>query len=68
MIGVVFVFFVLRPALVGLARTPGPLTGAGAATALSHENLQLTQQNPERAAQLVREWLSEGGAAGGESG
>ena len=32
-------------------------------TALAQENLAITQQNPERAAQLVREWLNEANAS-----
>jgi flagellar M-ring protein FliF len=60
------VYFV-RPLVLGLAARGGrlgPLTGPEAAMALTQENLALTQQNPERAAQLVREWLSEGAAGG----
>ena len=45
-----------------LLTTLGPETAAAAAQ-LTQENLALTQQNPERAAQLVREWLREGAPA-----
>jgi flagellar M-ring protein FliF len=62
--GVLLVYFV-RPLLLGLAAPGrGALTGPQAATALTQENLALTQQNPERAAQLVREWLNENAPAG----
>jgi flagellar M-ring protein FliF len=37
---------------------------AGAAGELTRENVTLAQQNPERAAQLVREWLAENAKAG----
>jgi flagellar M-ring protein FliF len=37
---------------------------AGAAGELARENVTLAQQNPERAAQLVREWLAENAKAG----
>jgi flagellar M-ring protein FliF len=61
--------YVVRPLLLTMAARR-PTTGGGAAaleigdlsgamSALTQENLQLTQSNPERAAQLVREWLSE---------
>jgi flagellar M-ring protein FliF len=64
--------FVVRPMIAGLATRVGaggggrPALGppAGATAALTHENLQITQQSPERAAQLVREWLREGAAGG----
>src|SRR2546428_498632 len=53
--------YVVRPVVLGVAsRLPGPRgIGAmeGAVAQLTHENLALTQQHPERAAQLVREWL-----------
>ena len=56
--------WVVRPVVLGLAsRLPGPRgIGAmeGAVAQLTQENLALTQQNPERAAQLVREWLRGG--------
>jgi len=56
--------YVVRPVVLGVAsRLPGPRgIGAmeGAVAQLTHENLALTQQHPERAAQLVREWLREG--------
>ena len=56
-------FYVVRPLVLGLAARGGEGRAAlpEAATAqLTQENLALTQQNPERAAQLVREWLREG--------
>jgi len=37
---------------------------AGAAGELARENVTLAQQNPERAAQLVREWLADNAKAG----
>ena len=37
---------------------------AGAAGELARENVTLAQQNPERAAQLVREWLAENAKVG----
>src|SRR5438874_2283297 len=55
-------FYVVRPLVLGLAARGGEGRAAlpEAATAqLTQENLALTQQNPERAAQLVREWLRE---------
>lgn len=71
LLGVAFVAFallyVVRPLLLALAvRRDSPAAMAlrggdvtAAMAALTQENLQLTQQNPERAAQLVREWLQE---------
>jgi len=59
--------FVVRPVLQTFVARSGRLTGPVAAGALTQENLALTQQNPERAAQLVREWLAEN-APGGEPG
>src|SRR5436309_2385447 len=59
-------FYVVRPLVLGLAARGGEGRAAfpEAATAqLTQENLALTQQNPERAAQLVREWLREGAPA-----
>src|SRR2546426_10208612 len=59
-------FYVVRPLVLGLATRPGEgRTALPEATAaqLTQENLALTQQNPERAAQLVREWLREGAPA-----
>src|SRR5262249_8216260 len=71
MVALVFggIFYVI-PAVARSLGTPGGplgprLTGPQAAIALTQENLALTQQNPERAAQLVREWLHE---SGGEPG
>jgi flagellar M-ring protein FliF len=70
-LGVAFVAFallyVVRPLLLALAvRRDSPAAQAlrggdvqAALTALTQENLLLTQQHPERAAQLVREWLQE---------
>jgi flagellar M-ring protein FliF len=73
LLGVVFaalmLLYVVRPLVMGVA-TRG-LPGGGtrqlelsgpvhAATAqLTQENVTLAQQHPERAAQLLREWLSE---------
>src|SRR5216110_2675846 len=59
-------FYVVRPLVLGLAARGGEgRTALPEATAaqLTQENLALTQQNPERAAQLVREWLREGAPA-----
>jgi flagellar M-ring protein FliF len=63
------VFYTL-PLIARALATPGGalgprLSGPQAALALTQENQALTQQNPERAAQLVREWLHESGS--GES-
>jgi len=58
--------WVVRPLLLGLAsRVPagaggGALGLRGAVAELTQENLALTQQNPERAAALIRQWLREG--------
>ena len=62
---VVFIgfFYGVRPLFQTLGARTGPLgriTGPDAARALTQENLALTQQDPERAARLVREWLLEG--------
>ena len=55
-------FYVVRPLVLG--RSEGrPALPQAAAAQLTQENLALTQQNPERAAQLVREWLREGAPA-----
>jgi flagellar M-ring protein FliF len=61
---VVALVWVVRPvALAVLARSEGRGRGTAvpesAAARLTQENLALTQQNPERAAQLVRQWLQE---------
>lgn len=59
-------FYVVRPLVLGLAARGSEGRAAlpeGAAAQLTQENLALTQQNPERAAQLVREWLREGAPA-----
>jgi hypothetical protein len=73
LLGVAFaaamLLYVVRPLVLGLAargrvRAEEALAGPGGAAALlTRQNLALTQQDPERAAQLVREWLREG--AGG---
>jgi flagellar M-ring protein FliF len=71
LLAVVFVaailLYVVRPLVVGLATRPLPVRQrlaaggpAAAVSALTQENLALAQQDPERAAQLVREWLHEG--------
>jgi flagellar M-ring protein FliF len=58
--------YVVRPLLVTIAARPvgrsTPALGAPevAVAQLTHENQTLAQQHPERAAQLVREWLHEG--------
>jgi flagellar M-ring protein FliF len=80
LLGVAFaaamLLWVVRPIVLGLgtraggAAAGGRLLGGAAsvlpATAeLTRENLQITQQNPARAAQLVREWLREGGEDAG---
>jgi flagellar M-ring protein FliF len=65
LLGVAFaammLLWVVRPLVLGLAVRGAGEAGAGgveaAVTRLTQDNLQLTQQNPERAAQLVREWL-----------
>jgi hypothetical protein len=70
---------VVRPIILGLgarggvARPAGTFIGAvsgvvPATAELTRENLQITQQNPARAAQLVREWLRETAPGGGETG
>ena len=63
-LGAVLLYFVRPVVLQFLAR---PVEERGrmasvpetAAARLTQENLALTQQNPERAAQLVRQWLQE---------
>ena len=77
LLGVMFaalmLLYVVRPLVLGVA-TRGAVTGgqwpaelaapARAATAqLTQENVTLAQQHPERAAQLVREWLGEAAPA-----
>ncbi len=57
--------WVVRPLVLSLAvRGGGDEAGAGgvegAMARLTQDNLQITQQNPERAAALVREWLETG--------
>jgi flagellar M-ring protein FliF len=60
--------WVVRPLVLGLAARRGGGPGGpgelatdmeGAMAALAHQNLALTQRNPEQAARLVREWLLE---------
>jgi len=55
-------FYVVRPLVLGRSEGRAALPQAAAAQ-VTQENLALTQQNPERAAQLVREWLREGAPA-----
>jgi flagellar M-ring protein FliF len=69
-VAVALVLLVVRPLLLGLAaRAPAgggrlPRGAPEAAVAqLTQENLALAQQDPERAARLVREWLHEGAPA-----
>jgi flagellar M-ring protein FliF len=75
LLGVLFAlvmfFRVIRPLLVSLGATPGgigggtiPNTPEAAIAALTNENLGLLQERPDRAAQLVREWLIEGSPGG----
>jgi flagellar M-ring protein FliF len=83
LLGVAFaaamLLYVVRPIVIGLAsrggapRGGGRLIGGGAAVIpataeLTRENLQITQQNPARAAQLVREWLREGATGTEDAG
>ncbi len=58
-------FYVVRPLVLGLAARGSERAALpqAAAAQITQENLALTQQNPERAAQLVREWLREGAPA-----
>ena len=58
-------FYVVRPLVLGLLARAGEQRAVlpEAAAQLTRDNLALAQQNPERAAQLVREWLREGAAA-----
>jgi len=76
LLGVAFaaamLLYVVRPLVLGLASRPGaaakPSAGLpGAMAELTQQNLSLTQQHPERAAQLVRQWLLEQ-AGGGSQG
>ncbi len=57
--------WVVRPLLLNLAARaaapPAPRGVEGAMAQLSRENMTFLQQHPERAAQLVRQWLLEGG-------
>ena len=56
---------VVRPLVLGLVArgSERPTVPPEAAAQRTRENLALAQQNPERAAQLVREWLREGAPA-----
>ncbi|HLY37753.1 MAG TPA: flagellar M-ring protein FliF C-terminal domain-containing protein [Candidatus Binatia bacterium] len=63
---VVVLLYVVRPLVLAVATRPAPsaverpaaaLGVEGAGTELTRENVALTRANPERAAQLVREWL-----------
>jgi flagellar M-ring protein FliF len=59
-------FYVVRPLVLGLVARGSERRAAlpeAVAAQLTQENLALTRQNPERAAQLVREWLHEGAPA-----
>jgi flagellar M-ring protein FliF len=59
-------FYGVRPLVLALAARGGerrPALPEAAAARLTQENLALAQQNPERAAQLVREWLHESAPA-----
>jgi len=66
-LALVGLLYVVRPLLLAMAvrRATGAAAAlelgdlSGAMAELTQENLQLTQQNPERAAQLVREWLND---------
>ncbi len=67
------IFYFVRPLVLALAARPrGRAVGAvgfevggreveAAVARLTQENLHLSQENPERAAQLVREWLEGNG-------
>jgi flagellar M-ring protein FliF len=83
LLGVAFaaamLLWVVRPIILGLGARGGVARPAGtfigtvsgvvpATAELTRENLQITQQNPARAAQLVREWLRETAPGGGETG
>ena len=66
--------WVVRPVVLAIAarptvpalETPSLARVEVASAQLTQENLTLAQQNPERAAQLVREWLREGHPALGQ--
>ena len=74
LLGVLFAlvmfFKVIRPLLVSLSARPAnavgtiPNTPEAAIAALTNENLGLLQEHPDRAAQLLREWLIEGTVGG----
>ena len=56
--------YVVRPVVIALGARPGTAAGAalpavGANERVTQETLALVRQHPERAAQLVREWLHE---------
>ena len=56
-------FYVVRPLVLGLVARESERRAAlpeAVAAQLTQENLALTRQDPERAAQLVRGWLREG--------
>jgi flagellar M-ring protein FliF len=61
----VMLLYVVRPLVLSLAARSAaggpvqPSTPEAAMAQLTQHNLALTQQNPERAAQLVRQWLLE---------
>jgi len=61
---VAMLLYVVRPAVIALAtQAPAASSAAPPAAAaterLTRENLALVRRDPERAAQLVREWLRE---------
>ena len=69
---VVMLLYVVRPVVIALAAqapaaSSAPPPAAAATERLTRENLALVRRDPERAAQLVREWLRET-AAGGQPG
>jgi len=68
----VMLLYVVRPLVLAVASRPSspalasPVAALGvdaASAQLTRENVALTRQNPERAAQLVREWLRDGPTA-----
>jgi flagellar M-ring protein FliF len=70
-LALVGLLYVVRPLLITVAaRRAAPAAApeigdvSNAVAALTHENLQLAQANPERAAQLVREWLNDDAGIG----
>jgi flagellar M-ring protein FliF len=61
---VAMLFYVVRPVVIALATRPRAESraappAAAATERLTRETLALVRRDPERAAQLVREWLSE---------